>query len=78
MRQSNSLQVYYEQRLVGTLAMTADRRVAFQYSQEWLEDGFSISPFSLPLKEQVFLPTKDYFSGLFGVFADTIWEYGSG
>lgn len=72
MRQSNSLQVYYEQRLVGTLAMTADRRVAFQYSQEWLEDGFSISPFSLPLKEQVFLPTKEYFSGLFGVFADSL------
>lgn len=72
MRQSNSLLVYYEQRLVGTLAITADRRVAFQYSQEWLEDGFSISPFSLPLKEQVFVPTKDYFGGLFGVFADSL------
>ena len=28
--------------------------------------------FSLPLKKQVFLPTKDYFSGLFGVFADSL------
>lgn len=36
MRQSNSLQVYYEQRLVGTLAMTADHRVAFQYDLEWV------------------------------------------
>ena len=40
--------------------------------KKWLENGFSISPFSLPLKKQVFLPTKDYFSGLFGVFADSL------
>lgn len=72
MRRDNSLQVYYNERLVGTLAITADRKVAFQYSKNWLEDGFSISPFSLPLKDQVFVPTKDYFQGLFGVFADSL------
>lgn len=72
MRRDNSLQVYYNERLVGTLAITADRKVAFQYSKSWLEDGFSISPFSLPLKDQVFVPTKDYFQGLFGVFADSL------
>ena len=69
MRQDNALQVYYDKKFVGTLAMTADHKVAFQYSEEWLEDGFSISPFSLPLKKQVFVPAKDYFDGLFGVFA---------
>lgn len=72
MRRDNSLQVYYNERLVGTLAITADRKVAFQYSKSWLEAGFSISPFSLPLKDQVFVPTKDYFQGLFGVFADSL------
>ena len=72
MRQNNALQVYYDERHVGTLAMTADHKVAFQYSEEWLENGFSISPFSLPLKKQVFIPTKDYFDGLFGVFADSL------
>ena len=43
------LQVCYEDRLVGTMVLTADRKAAFEYSDEWLEDGFSISPFSLPL-----------------------------
>ncbi len=51
MRQNNALQVYYDERLVGTLAMTADHKAAFQYDDEWLENGFSISPFSLPLKK---------------------------
>lgn len=72
MRQNNVLQVYYDERLVGTLAMTADHKAAFQYDDEWLENGFSISPFSLPLKKQVFVPQKDYFDGLFGVFADSL------
>ena len=72
MRQNNALQVYYDERLVGTLAMTADHKAAFQYDDEWLENGFSISPFSLPLKKQVFVPQKDYFDGLFGAFADSL------
>ena len=72
MKPNNALQVLYDGRLVGTLAMTADHKVAFQYSEEWLEYGFSISPFSLPLKDQVFVPSKDYFDGLFGVFADSL------
>ena len=72
MKQGNALQVLYDGKLVGILAMTADHKAAFQYSEEWIENGFPISPFSLPLKEQVFVPTKDYFNGLFGVFADSL------
>lgn len=72
MREDNVLQVHYNEKLVGALAMTANHKVAFQYADEWLEQGFSISPFSLPLKKQVFLPQKDYFQGLFGVFADSL------
>lgn len=72
MRRSRTLQVLYDGRLVGNLAITSGRKVAFQYSEEWLETGFAISPFSLPLKEQVFLPTKEYFGGLFGVFGDSL------
>lgn len=60
MKQGNALQVLYDGKLVGTLAMTADHKAAFQYSEEWIENGFPISPFSLPLKEQVFVPTKDF------------------
>lgn len=72
MKTNSALQVLYDGRLVGTLAMTANHKVAFQYSEEWLEHGFSISPFSLPLKNQVFVPNKDYFDGLFGVFTDSL------
>ena len=72
MREGNALQVFYDEKLVGTLAMTADHKAAFQYSEEWIENGFPISPFSLPLKKQVFVPTKDYFDRLFGVFADSL------
>ena len=43
---------FYDEKLVGTLAMTADRKAAFQYSEEWIENGFPISPFSLPIKSR--------------------------
>lgn len=72
MKTNSALQVLYDGRLVGTLAMTANHKAAFQYSEEWLGHGFSISPFSLPLKNQVFVPNKDYFDGLFGVFTDSL------
>lgn len=72
MKENKRLLVYYEERHVGILALTADRKAAFEYSDEWIENGFSISPFSLPLKKQVFVPTKPYFNGLFGVFADSL------
>lgn len=52
MREGNALQVFYDEKLVGTLAMTADHKAAFQYSEEWIENGFPISPFSLPLKKR--------------------------
>jgi serine/threonine-protein kinase HipA len=59
-------------RIVGTLAETIDRRVAFAYSDEWLENGFAISPFSLPVEQKVFLPTGRVFEGMWGVFADSL------
>ncbi len=37
MREDNALRVCYANRFVGTLAMTADYKVAFQYSDEWRE-----------------------------------------
>ncbi len=72
MKTNRALQVYYRERLVGTLAMTRGYKAAFEYSDNWLEEGFAISPFSLPLRKEVFIPQKPYFSGLFGVFADSL------
>ena len=72
MRGNKKINVLYDERLVGTIAEISNRKTAFEYSDEWLETGFSISPFSLPLKKQVFIPNKDYFNGLFCVFADSL------
>ena len=59
-------------RQVGTLAETAGRRVAFAYTEDWIKDGFAVSPFSLPLERTVFIPSKQVFHGLWGVFADSL------
>ena len=72
MRQDRIINVFFHDRLVGTLAMTNERKAAFEYADEWLENGFSISPFSLPLEKKVYVPVKDYFNGLWGVFADSL------
>ena len=72
MKTNKQLQVFYKDRVVGTLAMTADHKAAFAYDDDWLEQGFSISPFSLPLKKQVFVPSRDWFAGLFGVFGESL------
>ena len=66
------LKVFYNDILVGTLAKTPERVVAFEYDSDWLNNGFSISPFSLPLIKKVFIPKYDPFGGLFGVFNDSL------
>lgn len=66
------LNVFYKNRHVGKMAMTRDGKAAFEYTDEWLESGFPISPFSLPLEKKVFVPVKSHFYGMFGVFADSL------
>lgn len=68
----NHLDVCYHEKKVGTLALYQKHLSAFAYEQEWLETGFPISPFSLPLQKKVFVPRMDPFDGLFGVFADSL------
>ena len=53
MNNYSSLKVFYNNVLVGTLARTADYRVAFEYDDDWIIKGFSISPLSLPLEKRV-------------------------
>ncbi|WYD52905.1 HipA N-terminal domain-containing protein [Fusobacterium nucleatum subsp. nucleatum ATCC 25586] len=54
------------------LALMKNNIVAFEYDNEWLNNGFSISPYSLPLKKQVFIPKIEPFDGLYGVFSDSL------
>jgi serine/threonine-protein kinase HipA len=72
MNNYKSLQVFYNDILVGVLAKTSDNLVAFEYEDNWILKGFSISPFSLPLVKKVFIPKLEPFSGLFGVFNDSL------
>ena len=39
MSETKTLQVLYDERLVGILAMASDHKVAFQYSEQWLENS---------------------------------------
>jgi serine/threonine-protein kinase HipA len=75
MTKDRILEVHYHGHLVGKLAEMPDKRIAFQYDSDWIRHGFSISPFSLPLREDVFIPgekSRERFGGLFGVFADSL------
>lgn len=66
------IDVFASKKKVGTLALTKENVVAFQYTDEWVAEGFSINPFKLPLSKQLFFSTSPYFKGLFGVFADSL------
>lgn len=68
----SKLSVLYNNRIVGTLALYNKYCIAFEYCDEWISNGFSISPLSLPLQKKVFLPKADPFDGLFGVFYDSL------
>ena len=69
MNRNKVLNVHIDGCLVGTMAETADHRYAFAYDKQWIKNGYPISPFSLPLEEQVFVPANRTFHGLWGVFA---------
>lgn len=74
-KQMNSIkqiEVIYDNRLVGRLALTKEGLCAFEYSAEWLNTGFSISPFELPLRSGVFIAKSRPFEGGFGVFDDCL------
>lgn len=66
------IEVRYDNRLVGRLALTKEALCAFEYSSEWLHCGFSISPFELPLRNGVFIAKPRPFEGGFGVFDDCL------
>lgn len=72
MKKNKFLNVIYHSRNVGRLALTKENLCAFEYDSNWLLNGFSISPFSLPLEKKVFIADKEPFGGNFGVFEDSL------
>ena len=72
METNKVINVFYNKIKVGTLALSKEKDVCFQYDDNWIENGFSINPFVLPLNKEVFVVNKPYFEGLFGVFSDSL------
>jgi serine/threonine-protein kinase HipA len=72
LNQNLSVSVFFGDQQLGRLALAPDGRTVFEYAAEWLENGFSISPFYLPLKRGVFTARSAPFDGLFGVFYDSL------
>lgn len=73
MKHIESLAVKYHQEKVGTLSLNADGKVCtFEYDNQWLASGFSISPLELPLKPGLFIAKATPFNGNFGIFEDSL------
>ena len=66
------LTVKYNNKTVGYLAELKNGDVAFEYDKEWIRNGFSISPLSLPLTSKIYINKKNNFDGLYGVFWDSL------
>ena len=69
---SDSHTVETKPSVVGTLARTRDGLFAFEYHDDWIKDGFSLNPLSLPLEKRVFIARRDLLDGMFGVFRDSL------
>ncbi|MCT4600381.1 MAG: type II toxin-antitoxin system HipA family toxin [Marinifilaceae bacterium] len=73
MNSINKLIVTYHGKEVGELLMSPDRRnCVFQYSKDWLKNGFSISLIELPLESRIFIAKTNPFDGNFGIFEDSL------
>ncbi|WP_418425926.1 type II toxin-antitoxin system HipA family toxin [Alistipes sp.] len=72
MNSIKQIEVILNNSLVGRSALTKEGLCAFEYSAEWLNSGFSISPFELPLRNEVFVAKPRPFEGGFGVFDDCL------
>ncbi len=71
-KQTELITVKIGNAIVGRLAVSPQGLAVFEYNNEWLVNGFSISPFYLPLKAGAFVAKSQPFQGNFGVFADSL------
>lgn len=72
MRRVKKLTVMSGDLKVGELVAGTNRQIGFQYSKEWLEKGYSLSPLRLPFDGLVHIADTQLFDGLYGVFADSL------
>lgn len=69
----DKIRVYHNDDFVGTLRMTPEgHSCAFEYSPEWMQEGFSLSPLELPLTSDLLFSEPDKFDRNFAVFEDSM------
>lgn len=66
------IEIFMSDRGVGRMALTPEGLCGFEYDADWIQSGFSISPFYLPLKPGLIMARRDPFAGNFGVFDDSL------
>ena len=67
------INVFHNEDFVGTLRMTPEgRSCVFEYSPEWIQEGFALSPLELPLKSELLFSQPDKFDRNFAVFEDSM------
>ncbi|MBR3676106.1 MAG: HipA N-terminal domain-containing protein, partial [Alphaproteobacteria bacterium] len=71
MRLNVFLNAYGNRLFVGVLE-EQNNRIFFEYAPEFIGKNIPLSPFMLPLKQQVYEDEKRTFDGLFGVFNDSL------
>jgi serine/threonine-protein kinase HipA len=57
---------------IGRLVLSAVGLAVFEYYDNWIQEGFSISPFYLPLQAGALVAKPNPFNGNFGIFADSL------
>jgi len=57
---------------VGEIVVGVKGQIGFQYSNEWVNNGYSLSPMHLPFDDFVHVAQTRLFNGLYGVFADSL------
>lgn len=71
MRLNVFLNAHGNRLFVGVLE-EQNNRIFFEYAPEFIGTNIPLSPFMLPLKQQVYEDEKRTFDGLFGVFNDSL------
>ena len=72
MNSVSMIEIFISDRRVGRVALTPEWSCGFKYDADWIQSGFSISPFYLPLKPGLIMAKRDPFAGNFGVFDDSL------
>ena len=72
MKNISVIEVYLSSSRVGRMALTPEGACGFEYDSDWIQTGFSISPFYMPLKPDLMIAKQTPFHGNFGVFDDSL------